>query len=143
MGAGLLNGVGGGIEEGETPRDSAIREAQEEWGIVLDPSHLVHVAIVDFHNRKSDGDLFTCRVYVFLADTWEGTPQESPEMGPLAWYPKDALPYEELMLADRNWLPHCLTGQCIYAESWYGPKQETLERETVVRVVSADELTQL
>ena len=132
IGAGLYNGVGGGIEEGEDALMSAVREAKEEWDITLYPQELTKVAVVDFHNRKSDGDVFTCRVHTYFARSWVGEPKESPELGPAEWFPRDALPLQEMMLADRDWIPRIAAGETIYAEAWYGPKQQTLERESIV-----------
>lgn len=143
IGAGLLNTVGGGIEPGETAAECAVREAQEEWTITIDPSSLSKVAVADFHNRKSDGELFNCRVHTFFCTTWEGTPQESDEMGPLEWFARDQVPFDRLMLADRDWLPAILSGKYIYAESWYGPKQQTLEQPTILTEVTPEKLISL
>lgn len=139
IGAGLLNGVGGGIEPGEDALACAVREAQEEWGVVFDPGTLTKAAVVDFHNRKSDGELFTCRIHVFLGGAWEGEARESDEMGAPEWFPKNNVPFERMMLADRDWFPHVLEGAHIYAQAWYGPKQQTLEKTTLIqRVTPAD-----
>lgn len=137
IGAGLLNGVGGGIEQGEDALACAVREAQEEWGIIFDPATLTKMAVVDFHNRKSNGEIFTCRVHVFFAGAWDGTAVESDEMGTPEWFAKDTLPLERMMLADRDWFPRIIAGEKIYAQAWYGPKQQTLERPSTIQPLSA------
>ena len=51
LGAGKINGPGGKIEPGESARDGAIRETQEEVGITaLDP-----VAMGELHFQFTDG----------------------------------------------------------------------------------------
>ncbi len=141
IGAGFLNGVGGGIEPGEDALACAVREAREEWSVVFDPATLNKVAVVDFHNRKSDGEVFTCRIHVFLGGAWEGEAVESDEMGLPQWFSKNNMPFERMMLADRDWFPHVLEGKYIYAQAWYGPKQQTLEKDTLVEVVDPHSLT--
>lgn len=143
IGAGLLNGVGGGVEPGEDPLACAVREAKEEWSVVFDPATLTKQAVVDFHNRKSDGEVFTCRIYVFVGGAWEGEAVESDEMGLPQWFPKNNVPFEQMMLADRDWFPHVIDGSYIYAEAWYGPKQQTLEKQTDVRVLSKEDVAKI
>ena len=144
IGAGLYNGVGGGIELGETPAESAVREAFEEWGVSLNKDALALRGVVDFHNIKSDGERFTCRVYVFISPPWQGEARESDEMGTPEWFAVDALPVDQMMLADRDWLPTLLASDSpIYAQCAYGPKQQTLERPSVVHLATLAELQTL
>lgn len=145
IGRGLWNGYGGGIEPTDASIEAAaLRELTEEsGGLVGTPEGLRRVAIVDFHNRKHDGEQFTCRVHIFLLTQWEGVPRATPEMTEPTWFPKDQLPFNELMLADPVWLPQVLAGTTLYAEAWYGPEQKSLEQSTQVRVVTPDELNRL
>ncbi len=144
IGAGLYNGVGGGIEDGESAAESAVREAFEEWGVTLDQASLTLRGVIDFHNTKSDGECFTCRVYVFISPPWQGEARASDEMGAPEWFALDALPLDQMMPADRDWLPALLTSDSpIYAQCAYGPKQQTLERPSIVRPATLDELQAL
>ncbi len=143
IGEGLLNGFGGGLKTTETPIQGLLREGAEECGVALAPNHTKKVAVVDFHNHKSNGETFTCRVYVFLCTYWLYKPQESEEMGPLEWFPYDAIPFERLMPADRDWLPEILGGRLICAEVWYEPGQQIIEKPTKIKVVTPDELARL
>lgn len=59
---GLWNGVGGKIEEGETPRENVIREVYEETGLKL--SDAAFRGVVTW---KSDGALYG-PMYIYLAD---------------------------------------------------------------------------
>lgn len=145
IGKGLWNGYGGGIEPTDAgPEAAALREFFEESGGLVGASEgLERVAVVDFHNRKHDGEQFTCRVHIFLLTQWEGKAETTPEMADPTWFRKDALPLDELMLADPFWLPQVLAGALLYAEAWYGPEQKILEQPVQVRMVTPDELNRL
>lgn len=143
IGAGFLNGVGGGVEDGETPEQSAIREAFEEWKITILPHRLYKVGVVDFHNTTEDARTFTCRVHVFLTDSWQGEPEEGEEMGLPEPYLRSAPPLERMMPADRDWFLPVMLGNVMRAEAWYGPRQQQLLRPTRIDHVPLDDLTRL
>lgn len=128
IGAGCRNGYGGGIEAGESIEEAALRELHEESRVRGDPAALKKVAVIDFHNTKSDGGEFTCRGHVYLLSAWEGEPCETDEMLDPQWYSRAALPLAELMPADPHWLPRVLAGEHIYGQAWYGPRQQELLR---------------
>jgi ADP-ribose pyrophosphatase YjhB (NUDIX family) len=145
IGAGCLNGYGGGIEKEDVSHiQAAIRETGEEsGGLIVKPEALHLVAVVDFHNRTHEGKKFTCRVYVYLLNQWEGTARTTKEMANPTWFPKDDLPFNMLMPADPFWLPRVLAGETMYVEAWYGPEQKVLEREVKVTLISQEELNRL
>lgn len=143
IGEGCLNGYGGGLEPEDNGDEfsAMIRELEQESGLVVARDNLDKVAVVDFHNQKSDGVEFTCRVHVFLAHSWSGTPRATEEMENPAWYPRTKLPVDHMMLADKLWLPPVLTGKRLYAEVWYGPKQQSLRAPgCTIREVTVEEL---
>lgn len=139
IGAGCLNGYGGGIDGDENSEEAALRELYEESGLRASLEGLQKIAVVDFHNQKSDGSLFTCRVHMYLASDWTGALKETEEMQEPAWYEKTALPLDRMMPADREWLPLALAGTKVQAEAWYGPFQKELLRPTIVREVTSFE----
>lgn len=127
IGKGYWNGYGGGIEDGELIRKAAARELnQESEEVVVAFEDLIPAAIVDFHNTKSDGETFVCRVYVYLAYKWSGEPKETREMLNPTEFDIDNLPFENMMLADKEWLPPVLNGEKIIASAEYGPWQKEL-----------------
>lgn len=126
IGAGCWNGYGGGIEPGESPRQAAAREFNEESGVTVSPDDLEKVAVVDFKNTKTDGTTFVCRVHVYLAHAWRGEPTATDEMGSPTWFAREALPLDEMMPADRFWLPPILRGKKVRASAAYGPFQKDL-----------------
>lgn len=111
FGSGKWNGYGGKVQEGESPATAAIRELEEESGLVVQEKDLHHVALVRFY---FDGTpVFEC--FVYITDTWQNDPVETDEMRP-QWYSLDALPYEEMWAADAKWLPLILQGEKIEAD---------------------------
>ena len=137
IGEGRWNGYGGGIEEGESLEQCAIRECQQESGVEIDPADLKKVAEVTFHNIKTDGKKFSCLVHVFITECWTGEPKESEEMATPTWFPFDLLPTQEMMPADSVWMPLILSGKKIIGEAYYGPFQKTLLKPVVITEVSS------
>jgi len=129
IGKGSWNGYGGGIEDDESPEDAAVRELREETaGVVATPDDLEKIAIVDFHNTKTDGSVFVCKVHFYLVKNWEGEIKETEEMVNPTWFDKNNLPLDKMMPADKEWLPIALSGQKIIATAYLSPfQQESLK----------------
>ena len=104
LGAGKINGPGGRLEPGETPRECALREIHEElkiqsWGADWRGKH-----------RFEFCDGYRLEVDVFVSDGFDGEPTETDEAIPL-WFPVDAIPYEEMWEDDQYWFPALLAGE--------------------------------
>lgn len=126
IGEGCLNGYGGGIEDGEKIKITAARELKEEsGGVIALPEDLVEAGIVDFHNTKSDGTFFVCRVFVYSLWKWQGEAKDTDEMVDPKCYDVRATPFWRMMPADRFWFP-IFMDKMSYAIAYYGPRQETL-----------------
>jgi len=98
LGAGKINGPGGRIEKGETAKESAIRETQEEIGVTpLDVEE-----IGQLHFEFLDG--YKLHVAVFAASGMTGELCETPEATPF-WANIDRIPFEEMWQDDPYWLP--------------------------------------
>jgi hypothetical protein len=108
---------------------------REEAKVTASPDFLEKVAVIDFHNTKSDGIVFTCRVHVYLISQWTGEPQDGEEMINPTWFSKDRLPFDRMLLADREWLPLVLNGKKIMASAKYGPFQKELLGKMEIRQV--------
>lgn len=104
FGKGKINGPGGKMEPGETPRECAIRETQEE--LCITPTGVADAGLLHF--QFTDGH--SIYGHVFTATGFEGTPTETDEAVPL-WYSVDELPYERMWEDDHTWIPHMLEGQ--------------------------------
>lgn len=127
IGQGFLNGWGGGVESGESIITSAVREFNEETGgAEVEEKDLEKVGVVHFKNNKADGTVFICVVHVFVVRNWTGNIVSTSEMDSPQWYSIKSLPEQELMLADRFWLPRMLKGETGIVHAEYGPYQKTL-----------------
>ncbi len=104
LGAGKINGPGGRIEPGETPRQCAIREVQEE--LCVTPAGVTSEGQLQF--QFADG--FSIHGYVFRATGCDGDPQETDEAVP-HWIALDKIPCEKMWADDHVWLPQMLAGK--------------------------------
>jgi 8-oxo-dGTP pyrophosphatase MutT (NUDIX family) len=114
IGAGKLNGYGGGIDVGENLLDSAIRELWEESGVRVEAQNVEFVATMDFYCEKVE--MRTQRIplshcFVFIVHDWQNIPQESKEMGPPEYFPIHNLPFDRMMVGDDLWVPKILKGE--------------------------------
>ncbi len=98
LGAGKINGPGGRIEAGETPRECAVREIREE--LCTTPLGVSECGELSF--QFTDG--YSIHGTVFRADDCTDEPCETDEAIPL-WCPLDAIPYERMWADDRYWIP--------------------------------------
>lgn len=135
IGKGCWNGYGGGFEVGENAEQCVIRELKEESDVTTFSDSIEKVAIVNFHNTKSDGEIFVCRVYVYLVRKWIGEPKETEEMLTPTWFSIKNLPFDQMMLADKVWLPEVLIGKRIIAEAYYSPFQKELLGKVIFKQV--------
>jgi 8-oxo-dGTP diphosphatase len=88
-----LNGIGGHIEKGEEPYESAMREIFEETGLVV--TGLSLAAIVFIEIGINPGIL----MFVFSAMYKGGYPMSSEE-GDLVWIHKDEIPLNQDIIKD-------------------------------------------
>lgn len=77
--AGLWNGPGGHIVQGESPEAAATREFREETGLELERPRLAGVLVVDVGSPPGIG------VFVFVGEVAAGDARAGPE-GDLAWF---------------------------------------------------------
>ena len=115
FGAGRWNGVGGKVEENETIRQAAVREAEEEIGVRIHPEDLRGVAVLNFYFSEAPADKdWNQQVYVYFCDDWQNEPVESEEMAP-QWYHTYELPYPDMWPGDELWLSKVLEGHQVEA----------------------------
>ncbi len=77
-------GVGGKMEENESPEDGAIREILEETGLTVLPEDLHYRGLVTFVSDQAEGEY----MHLFTATQFSGTLKECDE-GDLCWVPKE------------------------------------------------------
>lgn len=113
FGVGKRNGYGGKIRPRETPPGAAARELLEESGLFVRAEELEHVANIRFYFGDEGHPKFFC--YVYLAHAWSGQPKDTEEMHAHQMFPTTNLPLEEMLPADKKWLPLVLRGNKIRA----------------------------
>ena len=108
FGTGRWNGFGGKLEAGEELLPSLLREAREEFGFELDQKRKKKVGEIYFTvlDNKDWNDI---DVHVYYG-TCDSDPVETEELVP-GWFDRDALPYDEMWIDDKYWLPLLLDGK--------------------------------
>ncbi|HHO56326.1 MAG TPA: 8-oxo-dGTP diphosphatase [Trueperaceae bacterium] len=114
VGKGKIVAVGGGVEDGETILQAAIRETIEEVTVV--PNNPKEIAELKFNFPYKPE--YSMHVFVFMTDSWQGTISETEELRP-SWYSFDNLPYEQMWADAPYWLSRVLAGDCIRADFYY------------------------
>ncbi|WP_123536735.1 8-oxo-dGTP diphosphatase [Halosimplex salinum] len=145
LGAGKLVGPGGKVEADETVREAARREVREE--LRVEPTGVVKRGEFDFHFRDREAerseasagasgdegpasgevDSDSMHVHVFAADGIEGEPEATEEAVP-EWWAVDEVPYDEMWVDDRVWLPHLVDGETFVGEFVLSDDGESLVR---------------
>jgi 8-oxo-dGTP pyrophosphatase MutT (NUDIX family) len=90
--------IGGAVEPEESPRSSAIREAQEEAGINVKLGAILGVfGGPDYRVTYPNGDESAYVVTVFDAKVIDGTPRpDDDETSQVAWFSPEELPVAEM-----------------------------------------------
>lgn len=109
----LYNGIGGHLEAGETIKQAAMRELEEETGIKTD--NLLLCGMVNINLQSNQPDIM---LFVFTCAVDSPIVRPGPE-GDLEWYPWDNLPTTDLLPDLPTLLPRVrlaeATGQPFYA----------------------------
>jgi len=104
LGAGKVNGPGGRIDPGETARQGAIREVQEE--LCVTPTGVAEAGELYF--QFVDG--YSLHGTVFTATGFDGELCETREARP-RWTPLGEIPWDRMWADDALWLPLLLRGE--------------------------------
>ena len=97
FGYGKINGVGGHMEQGEEPFESARREILEETGLRVDRLDLAAILFIDIHDTPG------IQVFVFKGEYAAGEIQDSEE-GHLEWMTRAEIEKHEKKVKDLPFL---------------------------------------
>lgn len=125
------NGFGGKVEKGESIESAVVREVHEECGLNIHISDLKKAAILNFYFAGKQ----KFETHVFLAEKWSGDPIESDEMLP-RWHTISLLPFENMWVADRIWVPLVLRGKKLKAEVYFNQEGTALEKPPFIEEVA-------
>jgi len=95
---GKWNGLGGKLEQGESPEDCVIREIKEEAGLTIKAPKMHGFITFPLFDKVDDW-----YVFIFSAKDFEGKLIDSPE-GNLEWIPNDKLTELNLWDGDKIFL---------------------------------------
>ena len=126
-GAGIISAPGGRLEPDETPLQAAIRETREE--LCIEPLGVVHRGDL-YLSHQDHGEDYSLVCSVFVADDCLGTPTETTEAAPL-WFSVNAVPYDEMWVEDRHWLPEVLANANAHFRGWFAFVDGTLREHRV------------
>jgi 8-oxo-dGTP diphosphatase len=119
--AGKWNGLGGKCEKGESYRQAAARELEEEAGIRVSPEAFRFAGFLQFPDFKPQKHedwscmVFTTQVESNIADSV--TPSISE--GSLHWIETERLLELNLWDGDRHFLPYVIEGRPFTGCTWY------------------------
>ncbi len=110
---GKWNGLGGKFEPGESPEECAVREIEEESGLIIKNIEMKGFITFPMFDGKEDW-----YVFLFTADEYEGELIDSNE-GNLDWIPNEKLTELNLWQGDKYFIPWVLKEKFFSAKFIY------------------------
>jgi len=105
FGKGKYNGFGGGLKDGESLEECAIRETFEESNItIINPERMGEIKF-QFESNEQDH-----LINFFRATEFFGKALETREMKPV-WINVSNIPYNQMWADDKYWLPLIISRQ--------------------------------
>lgn len=120
---GMYNGYGGKKEA----EDTTIGELFDESSVTGEKESLHIVGKVKFNLKKDEEIAPFMHVSFYTLSKWKGTPHEGKEMGEPTFFPKETIPYHEMMPADKILFERIFKGKDISSEvTLFGKEKEPL-----------------
>lgn len=112
------NGFGGKLEPGESVLDGALREMEEESGLSVDVKRVSYAGHVCFEFEEKE-ELMSVHILKAITNDNDALDAiETEEMRP-KWFnyshETDPLPWQEMWIDDKYWLPYVLQGKVFQA----------------------------
>jgi 8-oxo-dGTP diphosphatase len=110
---GMWSLVAGHVEEGEGATAAMVREAKEEIGIEIEPSHLKAVHVMHRKSNRPNVDIF------FTCSSWKGAihNREPEKCEKLEFFAREALPPQTIDYI-KSALDHISQGNCYSEQGW-------------------------
>jgi len=125
FGMGKWNGYGGKPETGENLIDCAIRETKEEIGVEIAQGDLIQLGRMEFY--FTDKPDWNQEVNLYRVNKWQGEPTETEEMKP-QWFRVSEIPFDQMWLEDKFWMPLFLAGKKFEGEFYYNKDGTDIEK---------------
>ncbi|MDQ5886043.1 MAG: 8-oxo-dGTP diphosphatase / 2-hydroxy-dATP diphosphatase [Patescibacteria group bacterium] len=94
------NGLGGVVDDGESPKNAVVREISEETKIAVRESDVTEVKIINVGNLE---------LHIFATSRYSGELQVlDPTLKQLQWFDFDSVPYSQMHIGNDSWLPGVL-----------------------------------
>lgn len=123
FGTGRVVAPGGKIDAGESPAQAAVRELEEETGLLAQQVEGVGVITFRFAGHPNDDRI----AHVFRTVEVTGQVTPSDELS-ATWIDTAAVPYQRMWADSRHWLPFAMDGALGAPEFVYAPDRVTLAR---------------
>lgn len=138
IGSGKRNGCGGKfdpLKDGDI-FDTAIRELKEESSVKCTRDDLKFCAVVEFFYFGNATDTADHKVAFFTISNYEGEPQEVEphKMQDPQLYDCANLPFEEMLPADREFVPKILAGETFVGKVYFKENFSGVEKSTYIPV---------
>ncbi|KAJ2139912.1 hypothetical protein IW139_000063 [Coemansia sp. RSA 353] len=130
FGCNKYNGFGGKVEADETIDEGAIRELNEESGLLATRVDKQGLLLFYFEDNP-----VAMEVHVYLAREYTGDVVETDEMRP-EWFGIHEMPFAKMWADDERWWPYVLRGEKFVGRFWFKADQITITREELSRVES-------
>lgn len=127
-------GWGGKKKETDpTPEHAALRELQEESGVVATINQLEKVAVVTYRRKG----IRSCVCYIYFLRIPQAEPQPSAEISSPYWFPVNNLPYTTMVDGDDLVLEPALQGKKVRATITRNQEMLVVPSKTRVRLVDS------
>jgi ADP-ribose pyrophosphatase YjhB (NUDIX family) len=96
----LWNGIGGVVDDGESPADAVVREVSEETQLIISTSDIEEAMPIHLPNLE---------LHVFTAKKFGGQLDIiDPTLKQLRWFDLASVPYGQMHAGNDEWLPGVL-----------------------------------